>query len=746
MRLPTFSTLPFGQKKTESNYFLVLTIGAEKASAVIFEESLGQIKVIGLEDVDFGKQIDEASDEEILNALDKAITTAEKNLPKDIQTQKTIFGVESSWVDGGKIKKEYLLRLKKISEELELTPVGFIVKTEAICHLLQKEEGAPVSAILTQIGHNILTVTLIRGGRIVESKSSEIHESPAFTLDTLLKHLTTAEVLPSRIIVLGDNSEKLNQEFVSFAWSKSLPFLHLPQITSLDNSFDAKAVLFGAANQMKFTISDLSMFKKSADSIEEISDFAIEDTKAPPEKYFGFVQNSDVSKKSAEENAVRKNQNFKEEVEEIPEELKINRAETKSLPSNAFLIFSGMKSTLFRLFKSLKAPQNMKIPLINRGGKLILIPALVIALLILLSLYYLLFRSAVVTVDVQAKEASKKEDVVFSTSAATDVSSSTIRGDFVSVSEDGKLSAPATGKKQTGDKAKGTVTIFNLSSASKSFTSGTVIESSNDLEFALDKSITVASQSGDATSPSPGKTDVAVTASTFGTDYNLPSGTKFSVGDNSTSVVAGKNDNAFSGGTKKDITVVSKEDQDKLSAKIVAELSDKAKEDIQKKSTSDKILIPDFVNTTFDLKSFSKDVGDESKDIAITATVIYQSIAYTKEDLISFSKELFAKELGRDELTISIDDTQVEINDINKKDSKNVSASLTIRTKIVPKLDTRSIAKKVQGKSFEDAGSALSDIPQKQNISIRLTPSIFFLPKILPNSSDKIKVVVNINE
>lgn len=753
MKLPKFPiNLPFGQKRSDSNYFLILTIGAEKGSSVIFEENLGKIKVVGLQSVSFEKQIDEAGDEEILTALDKAISTAEKNLPKDVQTQKTVFGVDSSWVEGGKIKKDYLLRLKKISEELELTPVGFIVTTEAICHLLQKEEGAPVSAILTQIGQKILTATLIRGGRVIESRSSEIHESPAFTLDTLLKHLTTAEVLPSRIIVLGDKAELLNQEFVSFSWSKSLPFLHLPQITSLDDSFDAKAVLFGAAGQMKFIISDLSMFKNASDNIEEISDFAKElpkdeeiIAKGPAHEYFGFVQNSDVSRKAPLESD-NPSENFKEEIEEIPQDLKINRAETKSLGTSAFFIFSGMKSILSRLFRNLRSLHNLKLPLGNGGAKLILIPAIVIILLILISGYYLLFRSAIVTVDVQAKDASKKEDVVFSTSAPTDASSSTIRGDFVSVSEDGKLSTQASGKKQTGDKAKGSVTVFNLSSQSRSFSAGTIIKSSNDLEFALDKSITVASQSGDATSPSPGKADVTVTAGSFGTEYNLPTGTKFSVGDNSTSVVAAKNDNVFSGGTKKDITVVSKEDQDKLAIKIVEELSDKAKKDIQKSTTSDKILIPDFVNTTFDLKSFSKDVGDEAKEVAITATVTYQSIAYTKDDLTSFSKELFAKDLEADRLTISIDDTKVEVNDLSKKDSKNVSAEITIRTKIVPKLDSSSIAKKVQGKSFDSARSVLSDIPQKQNISFKLSPSIFFLPKILPNSSDKIKVIVNINE
>lgn len=750
MKLPDLSNkLPFGQKKEELNYFLILTLGLEKASAIIIEENRTLAKVSGFKKTYFTKHLDDISDDELLTVLDKIISEAEKNLPENIQTKSSIFGVDFSWVENGKIKKDQLLRLKKISEELELTPVGFIVSAEAICHLLQKEEGAPTSAIIAQVGKDLLTATLVRGGRVIESRTSKLEGSPAETLDNLLKHFTNTEVLPSRIIVIGPENEKLSQEFVSFTWSKNLPFLHFPQTTSFDDTYDAKAVLYGAANQMKFSISDLSL-KDSSENISDFSDFEEPEnkneviSKGASDEQFGFVQNSDVSDEMPKKTAADP-KHFKEEIEEIPQELKINRAETKSLSTSAFFIFSGARKVLSNLAMNIRSPKGIKIPGGRGRGRLILIPGLIIIFLILISGYYFLFRSAIVTIDVRAQESSKEQDVIFSTSEPTDISSSTIRAEFIETSQDGKLTAPATGKKQTGEKAKGTVTVFNLSSTSRSFSAGTVIKSSNDLEFALDKSITVASQSGDATSPSPGKTDVSVTAKTFGTEYNLPSGTKFSLGDNSTSIVAAKNDNAFSGGTKKDIIVVSKEDQEKLSDKIIEELSDQAREEIQKKITGDKILIPGFINTSFDVKSFSKDVDDESKDLSITATITYQSIAYSKKDLTSFSEDLFKKDLG-DDLTISVEDTQVEVDDLKKDDDDNISANLKIKTKIVPKIDQLTVAKKVQGKSFDDAGRELSDIPQKQNISIRVSPSIFFLPKILPNSPEKIKVMVNINE
>src|SRR3989344_2317958 len=198
------STLPFLEKKEKSEYFLSLIPRNEKAKAVVFEKIGTTIKYLNEAEEEFTNTIEDASTEEFLNVLDKAITAAEEVLPKDIETHKTIFGLKESWVEDNKIKKEYLEKLKKAGEELSLDPIGFLVFTESVVNLIQKEEGAPVSAILVEFGKKYLTVTLVRSGKIREVRSSEIHESASYTVDTILKHLQTPEVLPSRIILLEE--------------------------------------------------------------------------------------------------------------------------------------------------------------------------------------------------------------------------------------------------------------------------------------------------------------------------------------------------------------------------------------------------------------------------------------------------------------------------------------------------------------------------------------------------------------
>src|SRR3989344_1994733 len=258
MKLPS---LPFLEKKEKQEYFLALVLRNEKVNAVFFEEMDGMVKVLGKHTEYFENSIEQASSEELLEILDKAISTAEQFLPQSSETVKTIFGVKGSWVENNKIKKDYLLKLKKISDELGLIPIGFLVIFEAIAHLLQKEEGAPVSTVLVETGEKFVSVALLRAGRIIESKTSEILESPAQTTDNLLKHFSSSEILPARIIILSDDEDE-SQEFINHIWSKSLPFLHLPQVTTLPLEFDGRAILFGAAKQMGFDVLDAEISKE----------------------------------------------------------------------------------------------------------------------------------------------------------------------------------------------------------------------------------------------------------------------------------------------------------------------------------------------------------------------------------------------------------------------------------------------------------------------------------------------------
>src|SRR6266567_4378240 len=133
-----------------------------------------KLRRINTHETIFPDSLEELSQDDLISSVDKAISRAEEILPPHIQTHQTIFGVKDTWVDPEtkKIKKEYLDKLKKVCSALDLTPLDFMVTTEAITHLMQEEEGAPVSAVFAEIGKKYIILNLLRGGKVIESVSS----------------------------------------------------------------------------------------------------------------------------------------------------------------------------------------------------------------------------------------------------------------------------------------------------------------------------------------------------------------------------------------------------------------------------------------------------------------------------------------------------------------------------------------------------------------------------------------------
>lgn len=759
------------KKKVLPSYFLVLILRDEKVDAVIFQELDKLVKIIGRQEEHFPNSIDEAQSEEFLQTLDKAISHAESTLPENIQTQKTIFGVKESWTENDQIKKEYLAKLKKASEELGLTPIGFLVISQAISHLLQKEEGAPISAILIEVNKKSLTVTLVRAGKSIETKSSQIHESIPFTVDTLLKHFNVPEILPSRIIIFN-GKEDLSQEFISHTWSKSLPFLHLPQITNLPHGFDARSVLFGAATQMgfevlskdipattetqkenkiqNFSISDNlneSVVAEEEISLEKLPIGETQTLKSIASEDFGFSKDVDVAKMPAPaKKAPSEPLEAEEKIENIaqireetfPENVKPNKG------INAFLILMLAKNILIFILSIIRSiPFSFRF---SPKGKLRIAVPLILILIIALVGSYFLFLKATITITIDPQITQKNKSILFSTINKTDSAKNTINGEFVTISEDGSISTQATGKKDVGTKAKGTVTIFNSESTSKTLAEGTILTAPNGLEFTLDSLTTmkaVASHSADET-VAPEKVTANVTAGQLGKESNLPSGTKFSVSSFDTSDLIAKNDNPFSGGTKKEVVVVSKNDEAKLEKDLPKQLEEKAKSELEKQIGPKKVLLPIFISTSLSKKSLNAKVGDEATQVTLSGTVEFQGISYNKNDLISFSKSLLEKDVSQN-LEVDYNNIKTDVLDIKDKSDGEIEASLNIKALLIPKIDETKLTKDLKGKSFKTVEDLLYKLPQVSDVDIYFSPKLPFLPKNLPIKEKNIKILININ-
>jgi len=723
--------LPFSfnfNKKEEPEYLLALLLKDEKASAIMVEKLAGVIRVISTHEEYFNDSIETATQEELLRVLDKTISSAEEKLPPKIEVKKTIFGVKEEWATDTGIKKEYLEKLKFVSQSLDLSPIGFLVIIEAIAHALQKEEGAPVSAILVEPGKKHIGVSLLRAGRIIETRHAPIEGSIVKTTDTILHNFTQYEILPSRIIISYNKSgDELHQEFIAHSWSKSLPFLHVPQIMILPEDFEAKAVLVGAATQM-----GLEFLKEKTSVQEQPSDT---DKLAKPQKEegeasagFGFVVGADV-------------------VKEKERDIKVVDNRQKEETSKQYAIFfaslfiTGI-NILIKIFSLLfsKLRFNFSLP---KGGKILFIPPILAIVTILLITIYVLVLKATITLTISPKVIEKNQAITIAATTPTDLSKNIIQGQFLEVSEEGTATVDATGTKEVGDKSKGEVTFYSRFTEEKTLPKGTVLTSSNNLEFILDDNVSFASSSADASSP-PNTKKASVTAKIIGKESNLPSGAKFTVGVLEQSVVIAKNDTAFSGGSKKEVVVVSKDDMAKLTEKLPKDLEKKAKETLAKEASQNSAILPVFIKTTLTKTEFDKKEGEEAKNVTLKGTVAYQTVSYKKSDSEEFTNDLLKRDLR--DMTFDKNKIAYELKNVKLKDKDNLSATLSIKAFLVPNIDNQRLKDSISGKSFDNAREILKKLPQVSGVDILLTPNLPFLPSLLPRLSRNITLILEANE
>lgn len=744
MKLPF--ALPFG-KKEEKDYILALLLCDEKVTAVIFEEANGKIRIANKQDVLLPDNIESLELAQLLDSLDKAISSAESVLPANIETKKVIFGLKENWVTESQIKREYLSKLKKITEDFGLTPLGFLVIHEALAHLLKIKEGVPVSAILLEAGQKTIAISILRGGKVIETKRGTITDLLPKATDSLLHHFTNYEVLPSRLIIFGGaakdekDNDRVSQQFIAHTWSKSLPFLHVPQITVLPKHIDAECMIFGTAGQLGLTVVDssldiLSQMTDDKDLIPPLSDVHVE--KPEPKKKegteseaidFGFVKGSDIA-------------------QEPPppfEQQALHQPSLQTTKEKSTMALAPIKKGLAHVLHMTKhVATSLPTRLSNialRQGKFIGVAVLLGIVAITGVAGYFLGLGANVVLSAKPKVVEEENAVIFATNKQSDFGKKVIAAQHLSVSQEASATTKATGKKEVGDMAKGTITILSSLPNENTIKEGTIVTSANGLEFTIDEGVKIASSSG----LSDLKTNkVSVTAKIIGKEYNLPSGTKFTIGSFDSSQLEAKNDAAFAGGSKKEVTVVTKEDRDLLAQNIVKQNTEKAKAELAKKLADDETLLPLPLTGNLEKEEYSKKADEEADSVTLKATIVFDAVRYKKTDIKSFAQELFA--LTNKDTTFSQDSVATDVKDVKKKNNNEVSAKIMAKASFIPKIDTAKVQKEIAGKSFDDARNYLTGLAQITDVSIRLSPPIPFLPKLLPRMGKNITIEVENTE
>lgn len=744
-----FPAIPFLTKTVNTEFFLALIFESDKVSSILFKEQEKTLVIMASRESSI--DLEDASVESLVITCDNVISRLEMSLEEGATLEKTIFAVPHSWVEEGRIKQVRLSQLKKISEELALTPMGFIISVEAIIAFLQKKEGAPVSGIFVELSEKYLTIFIVRGGNIIETKHGVITDGVEATVEALLGQVTNLDVLPSKIVLLHNKeAEVVQQKFLAHHWTKDLPFMHLPQVAILDKGFENEAIINGVATQLNVEVKG----DVAVSTAEEIG--KDEDEVAPTSGSFGFLQDEDIATvtekpqiKSSDDEEFSFSEDEKgpvvkhhgiEQKEEMQDEQMFEEdrpeMEDKTLDKSK-ISFSKVLS----MFSGILTPGTFSnIPKMVGNGRKFLVPfTALIVVIVAICLYYAFILKAQVIIFTDKK--AFKEDslnITLTTSGDSSFSDKTLKVSTLDEEVKGEEQQETTGQKDTGKKAQGTITVFNKTDKKQEVDKGTTVTSSNDLEFTLNDSVSVASTSSFATSFSSDQ--VKVTASNFGKEYNLPSQTNFTIKGIATSDLFGRNDSAFSGGTKEEIQVVASKDLQALEDTITKRLFDKAKSQAIAQLSTDEALVPAYLAADFKDKTFDKKEDDTAKNVKLTATVDYTLGVYKKDELSNFISSSSNFDVPS-QFKLSSAESSISISDI-KQNKNDISAKLSFNAVFKPQLDTTKIPQQISGKSQKEAEAVLKATPGISDATLIFSHRLPFLPIIVPLNHGNISVEI----
>ena len=605
-------------------------------------------------------------EEELVGAADTALSSAVQKLSEEeTEPSKTVFGVPSSWVEGGQIKKEYLDKIKQLCEKLSLAPVGFVVVAEAIAHYTKSEEGAPLNAIVVGIADEALEISVFKLGNLVGSTS--VLRSVSMVEDILegLARFSLPENLPSRFLLydgkegeLGEAKDLLSE--VVWEEHEKVRFLHTPKIEVFSPQQKVLAVcLAGAAEIAQATKVDNLQLPEIGVKLEEL----------------GFVMGKDVVEQE------------------------------KPKPSTQVTPVAKPISKI-------------------RGRHFL---GFILGFILISFLLWWFVPSAEVAVYVFPKTLKEETEILINKE---------LPGKKITIQVSGEKTTATTGIKTVGEKAKGTVKVQNGTPLVINLTAGTILTAANDLRFSLDKTASVSA----ALSPAnPGIANLEATAVGIGAEYNLAKDEVFKVDNYSRADVDALALSDFSGGTSRQISAVSQEDQDKIETQLKEELLANATSQLSGQIDTTSFLIDSSTKDKSLNSSFSAKVGDEASNLKLSLTLEVSAIAVTKTDLYILAKEIFKEKTpGGFEIKENNFDFVFAA-----KDEAEDEYTLSISANYLPLIDNRGLARQISGKSTTIVENQLSLVPGFSRAEIIIRPRLLGrIGGTLSHLSSRIKVEI----
>lgn len=387
--------------------------------------------------------------------------------------------------------------------------------------------------------------------------------------------------------------------------------------------------------------------------------------------------------------------------------------------------------------------KKLKVPNFNKFRLWIILGAAgVVGLIVLLYVGLVIMPKATIAIKTDSEAVNSSTVLALKTASGTtlDPSTGTIPATAQQTQKTANQQVAATGQKNNGAKATGTMKITNCTSSPITIPAGSGV-SAGGLTFITQTTLTLSDGNfdshGNCKSTGAHIGTVGVTAQQGGAQYNVAARSDYAVSGFPGVTGAGS---AMTGGTDDITKIVTQGDIDSAKQKLSAADVDPIKQELKSGLIAKGLYALDATFNAGDpsIKT-SANPGDAADNVTVTQTITYTMLGVKKTDVETLIKNDIKNKI--DTTKQKILDYGIENAVVGLQSQNPDGASVTYQTTVVvgSELNQDAIKKQVAGKKAGDAKNIIKQYPGVTDVDVTYSP---FWVSSIPKKTAKITVNV----
>jgi hypothetical protein len=390
-----------------------------------------------------------------------------------------------------------------------------------------------------------------------------------------------------------------------------------------------------------------------------------------------------------------------------------------------------------------KRNRKFKIPNFNKFRLLLLLGGVGVLLLAMLAYAALaIWPAAKITIKTDSSAISSSVVLTLKTAADAklDPKGALIPAQLQEVKKTLTGDAPATGQKNNGEKASGSVDMTGKDCTSPytavdDLPSGTGIATGGKT-YITQKKATFSPTSFDGTCFYSKANNITIVAQSGGAQYNVPAGTAFTVPGRADVTAAG----SASGGTDDIVKVVTQADIDAAKKKITDQDTAPIRQELKSALIGRQLFAIDVTfNAGAPETTLSAELNAPADTVTVTQTINYSMLGVKQDDLEKIVEKSVEDKIDTKKQSIlshGLDNAFFSLQGVNPD-----GASVSMQTTVVAgaELNKDTLKKQVAGKKAGDAKEIILGNPGVTDVNIDYSP---FWVSSIPKRLDKITIIV----